>query len=528
MYKNILITATNSLYFETLKTLIASIHRTSYNIVDKIIIYDLGLEKNEINQIKSWEKCDVFSLDNLISEKPFPTYLYPKGHAYKCFCMIHPKFLGENILWLDSGAMVLNSIQEVFDIINNEEVFVVGDVHINRNYTKKTCIDIMNASESELNDNQLWSGMIGYKVGGKYEKLFDEAYEFSKIDGCVVGDEENHRHDQSVYSILASRYNLKKYDIDIYGYWTDINRNLITAKENNAIIFVHRRGHHDTNGLLYKKDKNSKKIKLLDDTLIPYDYLCHHIVPEIPSWSRNEENPNIVVGVASNGLSQIQNYPNSIKCVWIIEPEIINGEDYKKVIDNQDKIDYIFLHDLSKKNQIDSKKFVYVFHGGTHLRQEDIKIHDKSKLVSMIFSNKQWNRYHSLRHEFYSQIKEKVDGFGTGCDKRIQFKSEGLNDYCFSIAMENFDSPGLFTEKILDCFLSGTIPIFFGTDNIDEYFNGKGFFKFNTLEELMQILETLSFEKYQEMYEYVVENFEIAKKYMFPEVYIKQFLNEIK
>jgi hypothetical protein len=46
-----------------------------------------------------------------------------------------------------------------------------------------------------------------------------------------------------------------------------------------------------------------KKIKLLDDTLNPYDYLCHHIVPDSPSWSRSEENPDVVVGIASNGIS---------------------------------------------------------------------------------------------------------------------------------------------------------------------------------------------------------------------------------
>lgn len=271
-----------------------------------------------------------------------------------------------------------------------------------------------------------------------------------------------------------------------------------------------------------------KKIKLIDNTLNPYDYLCHHIVPENPSWSRQENNPDVVVGIAGDGISQLENYPNCIKCAWVIEPEIINGEDYKRVIDNQDKIDYIFLHDLSKKQQIDPKKFVYLFHGGTHLRQEDIKIHSKSKLVSMIFSSKQWNKYHSLRHEFYSHIKEKVDGFGTGCGDKIQFKSEGLNNYCFSIAMENFDSPGLFTEKILDCFLSGTIPIFYGTDNINEYFNDKGFFTFKTLEELKQILEILSFEKYNEMYHFVVENFETAKKYIFPEEFIKNFVNQLQ
>ena len=270
-----------------------------------------------------------------------------------------------------------------------------------------------------------------------------------------------------------------------------------------------------------------KKIKLLDDTLNPYDYLSHHVVPSEPVWKRDMESPDVVVGIANNGMRQLDNYSGVIKCAWVLEPEIINGEDYQYTINNQDKIDYIFLHDLRKKEYFNGNKFVYIPHGGTHLRNEDIQIHEKNKLVSMIFSNKQWNGYHSFRHEIYPSVQDRVDGYGTGCGKYIQYKSEGLNSYCFSIAMENFDSPGLFTEKVVDCFLSGTIPIFYGSDDIGNYFNKQGFFQFKTLEELNNILDNISFEVYNNMKEYVIENFEKAKEYMFPEVTIKNFLNSL-
>ena len=93
--------------------------------------------------------------------------------------------------------------------------------------------------------------------------------------------------------------------------------------------------------------------------------------------------------------------------------------------------------------------------------------------------------------------------------------------------MENYDSPGLFTEKVVDCFLSGTIPIFYGSDNIGDYFNKQGFFQFKTLEELNNILDNINFEVYKNMMGYVIENFEKAKEYMFPEVTIKNFLNNL-
>jgi len=59
-----------------------------------------------------------------------------------------------------------------------------------------------------------------------------------------------------------------------------------------------------------------------------------------------------------------------------------------------------------------------------------------------------------------------------GCVKnKIKF----LKSYKFSIAMENSDSDGYFSEKIFDSYLSGTIPIYYGDYMLDEYFNPKSY-----------------------------------------------------
>jgi hypothetical protein len=71
------------------------------------------------------------------------------------------------------------------------------------------------------------------------------------IPGCLDGNQENHRHDQSILSILASRYGAPMHDIDTYGYWTDINRNLQKANDLGSVVFAHRRGHSDTKDIIY-------------------------------------------------------------------------------------------------------------------------------------------------------------------------------------------------------------------------------------------------------------------------------------
>jgi len=44
----------------------------------------------------------------------------------------------------------------------------------------------------------------------------------------------------------------------------------------------------------------------------------------------------------------------------------------------------------------------------------------------------------------------------------------------FSIAIENASYETYFTEKLLDCFATGTIPVYYGAPNIGEHFNKDG------------------------------------------------------
>ena len=57
----------------------------------------------------------------------------------------------------------------------------------------------------------------------------------------------------------------------------------------------------------------------------------------------------------------------------------------------------------------------------------------------------------------------------------IKNKIEFLSSYKFSIGMENSEGDGYFSEKILDSYLAGTIPIYFGDYTIDEFINPKSF-----------------------------------------------------
>ena len=76
----------------------------------------------------------------------------------------------------------------------------------------------------------------------------------------------------------------------------------------------------------------------------------------------------------------------------------------------------------------------------------------------------------------------------------------------FSVAIENNDQ--YFSEKLLDCFLTGTIPIYYGTPSVGKWFNTEGMI---ILEDSFDI-ESLTEDVYYDKMDAVKDNFERALK----------------
>jgi hypothetical protein len=104
-----------------------------------------------------------------------------------------------------------------------------------------------------------------------------------------------------------------------------------------------------------------------------------------------------------------------------------------------------------------------------------------------------------------------VDIYGTGwdtcgiLDQRIKGqlinKKNGLLDYEFSIAIENCVEQGFFTEKISDCILTDSTPIYFGCPDIDLYLNNIcKLTHLNDTTELASILNTKPLEQHKTIF----------------------------
>jgi hypothetical protein len=94
-------------------------------------------------------------------------------------------------------------------------------------------------------------------------------------------------------------------------------------------------------------------------------------------------------------------------------------------------------------------------------------------MISMISSNKSFTEGQQNRLKWVERIGDQVDLYGRGINE-IATKEEGLCDYMFSVVVENGVYESYFTEKILDCFATGTIPVYLGSPDIADHFNKDG------------------------------------------------------
>ena len=61
----------------------------------------------------------------------------------------------------------------------------------------------------------------------------------------------------------------------------------------------------------------------------------------------------------------------------------------------------------------------------------------------------------------------------TNIHGKVRNKIKFLSKYKFSIAMENSRGDGYLSEKIVQSFRAGTIPIYYGDYLVDEFINPK-------------------------------------------------------
>ncbi|WP_299048797.1 glycosyltransferase family 10 [uncultured Polaribacter sp.] len=165
----------------------------------------------------------------------------------------------------------------------------------------------------------------------------------------------------------------------------------------------------------------------------------------------------------------------------------------------------------SNVNQIKSHGALPWFVNKNYDFLKNIDLNDlcKEDTITWVTSNQKSSFGHKKRMEFFEKIKDisYLRMYGKGF-KYIEDKWDALSVSKYSIAFENFESEIYWTEKITDCFLSFTMPIYFGCSTISDFFPKDSFIQLDPKDKHLNLFfkEIVESNKYEKNLDAIIES----------------------
>lgn len=208
------------------------------------------------------------------------------------------------------------------------------------------------------------------------------------------------------------------------------------------------------------------------------------------------------------------NTPGRNICL-LLEPRSMIGGAYDYVSLNSHLFSYIFTHD----SQLLTLPNAHLLNwADVWLTTDSIK----DKGISIVTSPKNWCSLHNARLELYKYFLNhpKVDCFyGDWNNKTIPNidARDYLEHYRYSIIIENDIDAEWYTEKILNCFATKTVPIYFGASKIRDKFNPDGVIFANDWRDIPDMINHLDIETdYAKRLDAINDNFVRVEPYKIP------------
>ena len=275
------------------------------------------------------------------------------------------------------------------------------------------------------------------------------------------------------------------------------------------------------NNNIYKKENiHKKKISIYFDDFIPSFYtipqykILKKLLRKKYDLEIKSENPDYLF-LDVHGCNHLsESYQKSIKIAVFTENQIpdFNLLDYAI---GQSHI--IFLDRYFKRSYFLGLLFLFNNRYLKLIRKKVLNSSKRKKFCAAVITNNYWTDH--FRLEFIEELNKykQVDMGGKYKNNvgRIKNKIKFLSSYKFSIAMENTEANGYLSEKIVESFLSGTIPVYYGDYMADEYINPKSFILIRGKNDMSKKIDYIKkIDNNDELYEKILrENIFIDKYY---------------
>lgn len=159
-------------------------------------------------------------------------------------------------------------------------------------------------------------------------------------------------------------------------------------------------------------------------------------------------------------------------------------------------------------------------------RFKELAVMEKKFELSFICGHKNYTQGHKLRHTLFEKFKHieipVKKYYTTEEPKEICFRNS-----MFHLAVENTRNQNYFTDKIVDAFLTNTIPIYWGCPNIGDFFDERGMIILDSEEDFVSLVNNLTEEDYYSRKKYMEDNYIRAIHYAEVFMRINSILEEI-
>ena len=253
---------------------------------------------------------------------------------------------------------------------------------------------------------------------------------------------------------------------------------------------------------------------------------CSNIKPTHFDWSASEGDTEVWIDLA---LSYQPDTPTQKqkRYGWLCESSVVHPKVYNLL---ETKYQYLFDNFYNKIFTCDDRlvalhpNFSSIPSGSNYpwIPKPQWGIYcDKSKLCSMTASPKTWTEGHKYRHAVAKLVKDlnyDLYGGAHGSPRNIKTitdfnslyspwntKLEHLEDYMFHVVIENHYNDSYYTEKLTDCFATGTVPVYYGSNKLPSFFDERGIIRLEKGKE-EEILKSLNKDKYNTMMPYIKNN----------------------
>ena len=255
------------------------------------------------------------------------------------------------------------------------------------------------------------------------------------------------------------------------------------------------------------------------------------------NWKELGENPiNILILNEPDQLfghhTQVQKFNNNYSLILTWGQNVIDNCDNARLfIHGETNLDWEYINSFYKNKE---RKFEVTFLSGVLKLIEGHKL--RQKILSIENEINLPTRFWKVLSDFNYETGNRPGYRDPGCEvittKGTPIEGEGKKEVwnrnsMFHIAVENSRNLNYYTDKIVDCFATKTIPIYWGAPNIGDYFNKDGIITFENEEDLIDILNNLTEKDYKNKLEAVEENYILALNNGFFFERLERFLDSI-